>query len=104
MTGTDDAPRKIPPGVQVNFALLKQMIRKGNAALVICTDPQGNRYNVVCSLAAAHTEDGEQKWQYSPFAIMVGDSVRPLLDSLTPPKNLKGTWRWPPQQFQGIYP
>lgn len=95
---------RIPPGVKANFIMLKQMINKGNAALVICTDPEGNRYNVVCSLSAAKSDDGEDRWQYSPFAIMVGDTIRPLLDSLTPPENLKGTWRWPPSQFKGIYP
>lgn len=101
---TTDNTGKIPPGVRTNFMLLKQMIQKGNAALVICEGPDGKKYNVVCSLAAAEDKEGEDRWQYSPFAIMVGDSIRPLLGSLTPPESLKGTWRWPPNKFKGVYP
>lgn len=91
-------PTKIPPGVQVNFALLKQAFSKGNVCVVVCRDQKGARYNVICSLNSITDENGGDAWQYAPFAIMVGSSIRPIMDELIPPSNLKGHWHWPPTQ------
>jgi hypothetical protein len=100
----DNAHGKIPPGVRTNWHLMQQMFARNNSAMVICEAPDGNHYNVICSLSVVKDEHGEDTWQYAPFGIMVGNAIRPLLDSLTPPDHLQGRWAWPPQPHKGLYP
>lgn len=88
-------PGKIPPGVMVNYSLLKQAFERRNTCIVVCTDEEGRKYNVICSLNSNEDSQGSDSWTYAPFAIMVGSSIRPLMDSLKPPRALRGTWGWP---------
>ncbi len=81
MSTTED-PDKIPPGVQVNWMLLKQALRLNKGSIVVCTGPSGTT-----------------TWEYAPFGILVGQAVKPLMDSLQPPPGLIGRWLWPPGKY-----
>lgn len=98
MTTTEDND-KIPPGVQVNWMLLKQAMRLNKESIVVCTTPSGDRYNVICALNEIPKTDGTTSWEYAPFGILVGQSIKPLMDSLQPPPGLIGRWRWPPDKY-----
>ncbi|MGA1753166.1 MAG: hypothetical protein ACO395_07395 [Pontimonas sp.] len=100
----DNQDGKIPPGVRTNWHFMQQFFERGNSALVVCEGPDGKHYNVICSLSVVKDENGEDTWQYAPFGLMVGNAIRPLLDSLTPPPHLQGRWAWPPRPNKGIFP
>mgnify|MGYP005670779135 CR=1 FL=1 len=59
-------------------------------AVVICKDFKGRSFPVLC-LVFDHQDEGTF---YTPYALMIDQTIAPLINKLVPPEGLKGEWTW----------
>ena len=77
---------------QRNFETFVQAIKRDDIAVVLCKNAKGKEFQTLC--VVFENPDDPNKTCYTPFGFMANPTFYPLLNSLSPPENLKGDWMW----------